>query len=383
MSGGISGGPVNFGVFNALSPFSYVTNYGNQYQCCVMEGVSAQEAYAIQNASNPYYHLRNLSAQYASIPQYLNGTCFPTAIAQGYSAVSNAGVNAAVNTLSNQLSSLKNSIKAAIDGTEGLTDAQKQELETLLHSVEELEGLLKQAVEAHNAGATRDEVNELLNTIQQTYYDLYTASEETAQKIKDELSGVSDDNDEDDTHSDEDDTHSDEDTKVKEEKAVSAEDSYEMKQWCHDVEQAIYGLGTDDDKLDGSLARINEDNVLELIEQWNNLYAETPHYASDKQGFIETIMDDSEGSEKEVRALVFINALERRAIALGINVDAEVGAARQAVKPKSRWWSIGIPCRNDDEICKAVNALIKKVNDEEAKITGKDKVVTNIEKYII
>ena len=388
--GTISGGAVNYGVWNSLYPFNYLTNYGGQYQMNVMpNGISAGEAFEIQQCLNPQFQINRLLGNFASIPfrmqpPYAVQAAGQQAFYAGASAIRSFTVQLRLNTVGNKISCLKSQLQATLANTPGLTAAQKQELEALLRKLEDLENLYNETAKAIQSGAAATDTDGLIDALNGAYDEISAAVQETAQRIQAELEGQVEDLAGDDPASDDpasDDPAAD-DSAADDSASASGDILYAAKQWCHNVERAIYGAGTDDKQLDASLSEVDENNVLEIIEQWNKLYADTPHYASDKQGFIETLMEDSQGSEKERRALVFIDALEKRAYALGIDVDAEVGAARQAVKGKNRWYHLWIGrTRRESEITPCVNALIKKVNDEEARIKGK-KVITNMEKYM-
>ena len=386
--GTISGGAVNYGVWNSLYPFNYLTNYGGQYQMNVMpNGISAAEAFEVQQCLNPQFQMNRLIGNLATIPFTMQAPYAVQAAGQqafyaGASAINNFTVQLRLSTVGNKISCLKAQLQATLANTPGLTDTQKQELEALLRNVEDLERLYNEAAQAVQSGAAAGDANGLIDSLNGAYNEISAAVQETAQRIQAELEAQAAPVSPDDNEGTDPEATDPQATEPQSSGAPTVDEVYGYKQWCHVVAEAMHGAGTDDEQLDTSLSEVNEGNVLELIEQWNQLYADSSYYAScDKHGFIETLIEDSQGSENETRAVVFINALEKRAVLLGINADKEVAEARLAAKGHHPWYHLGIKTRSDSEIINAVNALIKKINDEEARITGK-KVITNMDKYI-
>lgn len=146
-----------------------------------------------------------------------------------------------------------------------------------------------------------------------------------------------------------------------------------MDDICRRLDKAMYGCGTNyDDDADGMYTilqkEINEDNILELFEQWEATYAKTGDYKDDDDGFIESLMDECEGDQKEEVASLIVSYLSKRADKLGIDVSSEVAEARSEMK--SDFWG----ARSDDDIQRTVNALYKKVkaaNDKHIQETDK------------
>ena len=134
--------------------------------------------------------------------------------------------------------------------------------------------------------------------------------------------------------------------------------------YSHLIDKAVYYVGTnyDDNELGLRNLLINEslvnsDNILELFEQWDNSYAKVGRYKADKDGLIETLMDECEFGQKEEIASIIVDLLQERAEKYGIDVTEEVTKARNAMK--ANWMNY----RDDDDIQDTVNALVKKVKD--------------------
>ena len=138
-----------------------------------------------------------------------------------------------------------------------------------------------------------------------------------------------------------------------------ATEKYQLNQVCLMLDKAIDGPGTDYDGEQGMKtvleAFVTPDNVVELWEHWDKTYGQQGAYKDDEDGFIETLMDECEFGQKEEIATILINALELRALQKGIDVDAELTAARRAAKSNWLGWS------DSDDIQKTLKALYEKV----------------------
>ena len=170
-----------------------------------------------------------------------------------------------------------------------------------------------------------------------------------------------------------------------------------MSTVCEALKKAMQGgFGTDYDGVDSTGAPtgihsilsndqiINENNIIELFERWEKQCAHTGDFNDDKDGLIESLMDDCEGDQKEEIAGIIINLLEKRAKQYNLDVDNLVLAARKAAGGSRHWYTLGIRTRDDDAIQKSVKALydaVKKASDKDIKDSeAKDKADKAAEK---
>lgn len=86
----------------------------------------------------------------------------------------------------------------------------------------------------------------------------------------------------------------------------------EAREICDDFYKAIDGPGTNDTLFDKTLSRINADNIIEVMSNWDETYGEDY-----KEHFIDSFLGDADQSQKKEFGLKIVQALEERADKLG------------------------------------------------------------------
>lgn len=86
----------------------------------------------------------------------------------------------------------------------------------------------------------------------------------------------------------------------------------EVREICDDFYRAIDGLGTDDKLFEKTLSRLNADNIIEVMSNWEQTYGEDY-----KEHFIDSFLGDADPSQKKEFGLKIVQALEERADKLG------------------------------------------------------------------
>lgn len=279
-------------------------------------------------------------------------------------------VSQSIQTIANALNSLESGLSNALN-SDKLTKAQKAELKGLLEEVKALKEKIEKQLKDKNptikeTTAMQKEVQNLQKKVSDTIKKINGQINNSESSQASQTSSSSSASDAEDTDEANEDTTA---KKQHEEKLKS------MKDVCMYLDKAMSGCGTNYDdneygmyKILSNPALVNEDYIVELFEQWENSYAKVGDYADDADGFIETLMDECEGSQKEEVASLIVTLLEKRADKLGIDVSSEAAAARSAMK--SNW----IGWRDDDAIQRTVNALynkVKQANDKHIEKTDK------------
>ena len=254
-----------------------------------------------------------------------------------------------------------------------LTDAQKSKLQALLNRINTLKQEIanlnnKQALNQEDVKNVANSISELVKNAQETGAKISKEVQEAEAAGSSSTDGAGSD----------DSTGSATAPAEKTEKEKAAEKAA-MVGIVDDIDGYIRGAGTKYEELKTTLTeKINKDNVLQLFETWNtNKKGKAPYDDGDdgKYGLIGSLMNDCEGEEKEEIAKILINALQAKALELGIDVSSEVSSALDAIKSTGDWkagfglWS----WRDDDKICQAVNALYEKVKTESAKVEAKQR----------
>lgn len=86
----------------------------------------------------------------------------------------------------------------------------------------------------------------------------------------------------------------------------------EAREICDDFYRAVDGLGTDDKLFEKTLSRLNADNIMEVMSNWDETYGEDY-----KERFIDSFLGDADPSQKKEFGLKIVQALEERADKLG------------------------------------------------------------------
>lgn len=359
---GVTELPVNFSAFNSLSNGA-ITNFGGATQYVTYpEGHSSME-----------YEIARNSSFWAETNPLLLGICSPSVTGFPSSQVSMQSAYDLGYAMMEQqyiqgIASALNSIEsgfASLLKNDNLTNAQKAKVQGIIDDAKALKSKFEKQLKdrqptVDDVKAMQKEVEALQKRAGEIVESMRAANSGEAGSAGSTNGGKAADE--------------------TAEEEISAKKQHEetllsMNEVCDALNDAIAGPGTNYDADEKGMFNIlsnevlvNENNIVELFEQWEKKYAKHGDYKDDKGGFIETLMDECEFGQKEQVASIIINLLEKRANKLGIDVTNEVGAARTAMKPNWIGWS------DSDKIVAAVNALydkVKKANDNNIKETDK------------
>ncbi|MBQ8167887.1 hypothetical protein IJZ97_00510 [bacterium] len=318
-------GMINFGLWNSLYPYNYSTNVAGRWQFNVMPlDYTPQQAFAIQNLFNPFYHFANFmnSANAISNPfqnpqqAYFNNAAY----AQGYQAGDSIGLNVALQNSNGNIASLKAHLESALS-SDKLNAQQKNRLETLKKEVEILEQRMQDLVALRQRGAQNNQVRAGLSQINEFYRDLRDRVRQAAEEIQAQISAGSSTGSTENGNSTGSTGSTGAGAEVSErvqnlnvttfnENIVTADvNDAQVSEIVNNIYQKVDGVGSSDAKkyLDEN---INKDNVVEVMLHWNKHYAE--QYAeADPHGFTETLMDERLVSGRKLCTKV-LESLEER-----------------------------------------------------------------------
>lgn len=368
----------NMVAFNFLKPWSWTSNYGNQIQFNYQDmDVPPQIAYMAQNAMNPAFwaNYNLMTSMQPILPFTLNDFTNQQAInnsyQQGYQLGERLKLQSTLQTVSGNLNSVKQSVNSLLQ-RENLPADKKRELEEINKKIEKLEEKLQKIAseaQVNDPTKTKEQLEAILGEI----LELTNKATEIAKSLPDEEPDATDATAPTDATeptaatgatgateptgaTDATEPTEATDAALSDEEAT---EKYQLNQVCLMLDKAIDGPGTDYDDEQGMKtvleAFVTPDNVVELWEHWDKTYGQQGAYKDDEDGFIETLMDECEFGQKEEIATILINALELRALQKGIDVDAELTAARRAAKSNWLGWS------DSDDIQKTLKALYEKV----------------------
>lgn len=339
----------NLPLWSMTFPYNYMTHLGGRYQACTMPfDWTPQQAFGVRNIFNPFFGAFSFMSalQNNLYGSYNQNNMMQNAIQLGLSFGFNNGVDTNIGSMVGEVGKFVDDVKRGIDSGK-LNNEQKAKMKELEREADRIQQRLQDLKALKANGTNPAQVQVILSQISDDFNGLKAKAQQLAQEIK-ETQGSNNGVDNPDTTT----NGANEPTK---------EEKYDAKQICKKLDKAIIAAGTyyDDDEegLLPVMQQINADNVMTVLDTWENSYAKYGAYAGDKKGFIESLMDDCEGHQKEEIAGILIDALEKRANDLGIDADAEVANARMSTHANWLGW------RDDDKICDTVNALIKKIKE--------------------
>lgn len=358
----------NLPAYWSLGNRHWVSNFGGNIQHNIYPSGYSPLTYALaQGIGNPN-HISQWNPMLIGLNLGQGMMTDPALIAQGNQNAYNwglaIGIRGRLSSLLSNLSGIEAQITSVLK-SDKLDESQKQRLQAVL---DEIKTLKERVVDMAKGQPALEDVE----AIQGEVVELTKKASEVAQEIIEEVKASQEaENAEnaEEANSETDPEASDNGTvENKKSEKEKKELAYAMEKICDRIEKAVRNPGTNYDDDENGIKNIltdeiNKDNVLELFEAWDRTYKGKGSYSSgdDDYGLIGTLMNDCEGDQKEEIAMLLINALEDKAHELGIDVSKEVSAAKVATHGDWHVWTLGITTRDDDEICKAVNALYEKV----------------------
>lgn len=353
--------------FWALSPYSWTSRYGGEMQFNVMNtGISPDTAYMAQNCLNPFYwgmYNRSFITSPCSFsgcnnPAYqtIDPATLNAAYERGRSMMREAFLQGQIQygfTKAGQdIATAKADIEELL-ANENITPEQKQKLEALKAQLTALEEKL-QKLAANEEGLNLTQIQERLEAHRGELAEI----QDQIKAIKDALTSTptaptdpsaatdptapTDPSAATEPTSATDPTEATEPTSATEPTAPSAEVLREAGTIAKDIYVATNGIGTDTDKLEGAIQKINADNVVELFDSWalNDYNGKTGD-----DSLMETIYDDVfSGSKRKEYTEHILNAFVERAEREGIDISAEQAVIEGEL---GCWW------RNDSKIYQA------------------------------
>ena len=353
----------NLALWGMTYPYNYMTHLGGRYQACTMPfDWTPQQAFGVRNIFNPMFRAfsfmgalqNNLYGSYNNMFGMQNSAMlgFNFGFNYGMNDIQERGIGNTIGEVGKLIDDINGGLASG-----KLTQEQKEKMEELKRQAEAIQQRLQDLRTLKANGASHEQVQAVLSQIKADFSALQVQAQDLSKEIKESQTSSNGGSTTTTTESDKE--ESDKEESDKEVKEPSKEEKYIAKQICAKLDKAIIGAGTNyDDDEEGLLPvmqMINDDNVMTVLDTWDKSYAKYGAYADDKKGFIESLMDDCGGAQKEQIASILIDALEKHALDLGIDVDAEVSKARMSTHANWCGW------RDDDEICDAVNAIIKKI----------------------
>lgn len=98
-------------------------------------------------------------------------------------------------------------------------------------------------------------------------------------------------------------------------KYQSKADPKDVKNICDDMYKAIDGFGTDDELFEKTLSRLNKDNIIEVMDQWEKSYGKDY-----QESFMDSFLGDADKTQQSKYGKEILDLLQQRAKANGLDV---------------------------------------------------------------
>lgn len=270
--------------------------------------------------------------------------------------------------INQQASSNINSCMAAIKATrdklnamllqEGITDAQKEEINKLLKELEEQENQLSELTKSQDKYTPQEALNksrEIQNAIRETATKAAKIGQPSTPTSTDTSTSTSTSTDTSTSTSTDTSTSTSTSTDTETQGAAGRTGNFsnaaiELVDAFHD---ATYCTGTDDETFEAVCSSINKDNVMEVMRCWQEL-----HGAEKDESFMEAFMWDADRSQKITYGKQIARALRAKAMELGIMDECREDFAKISKEMGSWLWV-------DNDVYQNYDNIIQKIAEKE------------------
>lgn len=109
-------------------------------------------------------------------------------------------------------------------------------------------------------------------------------------------------------------------------KYQSKADPKEVENICDDMYKAIDGLGTDDELFEKTLSRLNKDNIIEVMDQWEKTYGKDYN-----ESFMDSFLGDADKAQKNEYGKKILDLLQQRAEANGLDIAGRTSSLKMEI----------------------------------------------------
>lgn len=337
--------PINLPAFWALGNQSWTSNYGMRKQYNTYPSYASPiDTFLAHNmdtigAFNPMLYgivqpqNNNMMSEVGLKNSYASG------FQQGQMMRASITLGECASALSSMASQLENILES-----DELNDSQKARIKALLAKVEAAQERLERLTEKLASSSDANVVIKTITKFQEEVLALQKERSELGKKITEEIKTgkPSDDADEVDGEDDADGTDGADDAdtgKIGDDgrpaKYKKTKDR-DIQNICLDFSDAInkttwFGLcpGTDDKKFNETIASLEEDNIIEVMENWKEKFCGPGSPNPDDKNFLDSFLYDADHEQKAKLGKYMLDLLVARAEANGLDVKLEEAAARK------------------------------------------------------
>lgn len=270
----------NLPAYMSLGNRHWVSNFGGTFQSNIYPAGYSPLNYALTQGLGTPNHISQWNPMLIGFNLAGNMMTDPALTAQGNQAAYNWGLSLALNA---RLSSMVNSLSnyeaqiAEILKSDKLDESQKQRLQAVL---DEIKAMKERVAEMISQGQFSKEDVE---AVQGEIYELVKKATETASEIIKEIQEAQQDEqaeeDGDDTVSEDDNDGADDAGDVDEDTDTDTSNDTTGQDEAAGIVGLIFdsvdGVGTKNEQLKNTIAQINENNIVEVFDSWNENYKDS------------------------------------------------------------------------------------------------------------
>lgn len=256
----------------------------------------------------------SMQSQYApyQMPDY--SINYQQAYNQGANLMRQMNFSSSLSNTSSSITKFKSQIESILN-SDNISEDKKTLFREMLEQIKMLEEQLK-LVKNMAPNGNLDELEKALNDINTDLSDLKNiateiiqAAEEEAQQLTEELQNSQNNEGTGQTGSNEETSSS---SSASSENKPTKNPRKEAQDICKDIYVAIKGWGTNEKKLDEAIGKINEDNVIEVMDKWQLDYLDSKIVKGD-DSFLESLFDDVGSKRQKKYTKIILDALQKRA----------------------------------------------------------------------
>ncbi len=152
------------------------------------------------------------------------------------------------------------------------------------------------------------------------------------------------------------------DKAAKEKEAKAKKNQEQAAQIAESLYDAMKGAGTKNDQLREALGKLNNDNIMLVLEEWDK------NYSSDMDGetLIQSIQDEYHSgfftNEQKNVEKILCDALYKKALSLGMSSEAHAFRAKINAEHGNSWWLGG---SSDSSVQTSVDTIVAQIRAKE------------------
>lgn len=369
--------PVNLPAFWALGNQSWNSNYGMQTQYNTFPSyASPLDTFLAHNMNtigrvNPMLYGIMQPQNNDFMGQIGIQNSYNSGFQQGMMIRASISLQETASSLSSMASQLENILES-----DKLNDSQKARIKALLTKIEAAQERLERMTEKLASTSDANTVTKAVIAFQKEVLALQKECSKLAEKIAEEIKTGKPADDSDDSADSTDDADGDEsaenDGKIGDDgrpAKYKKTKERDIQNICLDFSDAInktycFGMckGTDDAKFNETVASLEEDNIIEVMKNWQEKFCGAGSPNPDDKNFMDSFLYDADHDQKAKLGRHILSLLVARAEANGVDVKTEEAVLRKELNSSIIY---------NDVVDTNMMAIYEKIKNKEAQNKSK------------